>query len=183
MTDDSYVCTRFALFHLVWYFFLYQSPFSTSCIVFDSVSTSINKALSVHLYAKIFACGDFSVHHKDWLTYSGVTNRPGELCVTFVSYDLTQGRCTGPWLPYSYTWLWYLQSSTFWLLDRPCTLFCKVQLGSCGSFSINWLYIKLTKGCYVSSYSFWLLSCHTTTNDGATLQMMSLIWVPLKRSV
>ena len=101
MTDDSYVCTRFALFHLVWYFFLYQSPFSTSCIVFDSVSTSINKALSVHPYAKIFACGDFSVHCKDWLTYSaGVTDRPGELfCNFFVSYDLYQGPYTGLRLP------------------------------------------------------------------------------------
>ena len=24
--------------------------------------------------------GDFNVHHKDWLTYSGGTDRPGELC-------------------------------------------------------------------------------------------------------
>ena len=25
-------------------------------------------------------CGDFNVYHKDWLTYSGGTDRPGELC-------------------------------------------------------------------------------------------------------
>ena len=24
--------------------------------------------------------GDFHVYHKDWLTYSGGTDRPGELC-------------------------------------------------------------------------------------------------------
>ena len=31
------------------------------------------------------------VHHKDWLTYSGGTDRPGELCYNFyISNDLTQ---------------------------------------------------------------------------------------------
>ena len=35
--------------------------------------------------------GDFNVHHKDWLTYSGGTDRPGELCYNFsISNDLTQ---------------------------------------------------------------------------------------------
>ena len=34
---------------------------------------------------------DFNVHHKDWLTYSGGTDRPGELCYNFsISNDLTQ---------------------------------------------------------------------------------------------
>ena len=28
----------------------------------------------------LFVFGDFNVHHKDWLTYSGGTDRPGELC-------------------------------------------------------------------------------------------------------
>ena len=33
----------------------------------------------------------FNVHHKDWLTYSGGTDRPGELCYNFsISNDLTQ---------------------------------------------------------------------------------------------
>ena len=163
MPDESHLCSSFALFHSVMYFFLYQLPFSTSCTVFDSVSTNIDKVLSVHSYTKIFACGDFSVHHEDWLTYSGVTDRPGELCCNFsVSHDLTQGLYPGPWLSDSHTWLWYLQFSTCWLfftLDRPYTLFCKGQLGSCDSFSIHWIYIKLTERCCVSSYSFWLLSC------------------------
>ena len=33
---------------------------------------------STHPY--VFFFGDFNVHHKDWLTYSGGTVRPGELC-------------------------------------------------------------------------------------------------------
>ena len=31
----------------------------------------------------MFVFGDFNVHHKDWLTYSGGTDRPGELCHNF----------------------------------------------------------------------------------------------------
>ena len=39
----------------------------------------------------MFAFGDFNVHHKDWLTYSAGTDRPGELCYNFsISNDLTQ---------------------------------------------------------------------------------------------
>ena len=35
--------------------------------------------------------GDFNVHHKDWLTYSGETDSFGELCYNFsISNDLTQ---------------------------------------------------------------------------------------------
>ena len=40
----------------------------------------------------MFVVGDFNVHHKkDWLTYSGGTDRPGELCYNFsISNNLTQ---------------------------------------------------------------------------------------------
>ena len=39
----------------------------------------------------MFVFGDFNVHHKDWLTYSGGTDRPGELCYNFsILSDLTQ---------------------------------------------------------------------------------------------
>ena len=39
----------------------------------------------------MFVFGDFHLHHKDWLTYSGGTDRPGELCYNFsISNDLTQ---------------------------------------------------------------------------------------------
>ena len=39
----------------------------------------------------MFVFGDFNVHHKDWLTYSGGTDISGELCNIFsISNDLTQ---------------------------------------------------------------------------------------------
>ena len=38
----------------------------------------------------VFVIGDFHVHHKDWLTYSGGSDRPGELCYNFsISKELT----------------------------------------------------------------------------------------------
>ena len=72
---DSYLCFRLALLHSVSYFFLfYQSPSSTLCMVFDSVSSNIDEVLSINPFANVFVFGDFNVHHKDWPTYSGGTD-------------------------------------------------------------------------------------------------------------
>ena len=47
--------------------------------------------LSINPSANVFVFGDFNVHHKDWLTYSGGTDRSGELCYNFsISNNLTQ---------------------------------------------------------------------------------------------
>ena len=74
-----------------YFFFLYRSPSSALCTVFDSVSSNIDEVLSINPSANVFAFGDFNVHHKDWLTYSSGTDRPGELCYNFsISNDLTQ---------------------------------------------------------------------------------------------
>ena len=72
-------------------FFLYRSPTSCLCTVFDSISSNIDEVLSINPSANLFVFGDFNVHHKDWLTYSGGTDRPSELCYNFsISNDLTQ---------------------------------------------------------------------------------------------
>ena len=89
---DSYLCFRLALLHLVsYFFFLYRSPSSALCTVFDSISSNIDEVLSINPSANVFVFGDFNVHHKDWLTYSGGADRPGELCYSFfISNDHTQ---------------------------------------------------------------------------------------------
>ena len=89
---DSYLCFRLALFHSVsYFFFLYRSPSSSLCTDSDSISSNIDEVLSINPSANVFVFGDFNVHHKDWLTYSGGTDRPGELCYNFsISNDLTQ---------------------------------------------------------------------------------------------
>ena len=71
-------------------FFFYRSP-SSLCTVFDSISSNIDEVLPINPSANVFVFGDFNVHHKDWLTYSGGTDRPGELCYNFsISNDLIQ---------------------------------------------------------------------------------------------
>ena len=88
---DSYLCFRLALLHSVsYFFFLYRPPSSSLCTVFDSISSNIDEVLLINPSANVFVFGDFNAHHKDWLTYSGGTDRPGELCYNFsISNDLT----------------------------------------------------------------------------------------------
>ena len=63
---DSYLCFRLALLHSVSYFFsLYWSPSSLLYTGFDSISSNIEKVLSVKPSANAFALGVFKVHHKD----------------------------------------------------------------------------------------------------------------------
>ena len=72
---DSYLCFRLPLLHSVsYFFFLYQSPFSSSalCMVFHSISSNTDEVLSISPSANDFVFGD-------WLTYSGGTDRPAEL--------------------------------------------------------------------------------------------------------
>ena len=70
-----------------------SSPSSGLCTVFDSISSNIDEVLSINPSA-VFVFEQFNVHHKDWLTYCGGTDQPGELCYNFfiiiISNDLTQ---------------------------------------------------------------------------------------------
>ena len=76
---------------LSYFFFHYRSPSSSLRTVFDSISSNIDEVLSINPSGNVFVFGDFNVHHKNWLPYSGRTNQPGELCYIFsVSNDLTQ---------------------------------------------------------------------------------------------
>ena len=78
---DSYLCFQLALLYSVSYFFyLYWSSSSSLCTIFDSILSNIDEVLLASPSADVFVFGDFNVHHKDWLTYSGRTDRPGELC-------------------------------------------------------------------------------------------------------
>ena len=98
---DSYLCFRLALLHSAsYFFFLNQSPSSSLYMVFDSVSSNTDEVLSINPSANVLVFGDFNIHHKDWLTYSGGTDRPGELCYNFsISNDLTQILNFPTWIP------------------------------------------------------------------------------------
>ena len=88
---DSYLCFRLALLHSVSYFVsLYRSPSSFLSMVFDSTLSTIDEVFSINPSA-VFVFEDFNVHHKHWLTYSGGTDQPCELCYNVsISNDLTQ---------------------------------------------------------------------------------------------
>ena len=89
---DSQLYFRLALLHsLSYFFFLYRSPSSSLSTVFDSISSKIDEVLLIDLSANVFAFEDFNVHHKNWLTYPGGTDQPGELYDKIsISNDLTQ---------------------------------------------------------------------------------------------
>ena len=91
-STHSYLCFWLVLLHsLSYFFFLNQPPSSALFTVFDSVSSNIDEVLSINPSANVFVFGDFNVHHKDWLTYSGGTDRSGELCYNLsISNSLTQ---------------------------------------------------------------------------------------------
>ena len=60
-------------------------------MVFDSLSSNIDEVPSINPSANAFVFGGFKVHQKGWLTYSGGTDQPGELCYNFsISNDVTQ---------------------------------------------------------------------------------------------
>ena len=89
---DFYLCFGSALLHSVSYFyFLYRSSSWSLCTAFDGISCKIDEVLSIIPSANVFVFGDFNVHHQDWLTYSGGTDTPGELCYDFsILNDFTQ---------------------------------------------------------------------------------------------
>ena len=91
-TTESYLCFRLALLHSVsYFFFLYRSLSSSLYMVFDFISCNIDEVLSVNQSANVYVFGEFNVHHKDWLAYSGGADRPGKLCYKFfISNHLTQ---------------------------------------------------------------------------------------------
>ena len=98
-STDSYLCFQLYLLHsLSYFFFLYQSLSWYLCTISDSISSNIDEVLSINL--KLMCLFDYNIHHKDWLTYSGGTDRSGELCYNFsISNDLTQMDNFPTWIP------------------------------------------------------------------------------------
>ena len=85
--------TCFALFSV---FLLF--PLSINIFVFvhgfwcNFIYSNIDQVFLINPSGNVFVFGDFILHHKDSLTYSGGTDRPGELCCDSVaiSNDLTE---------------------------------------------------------------------------------------------
>ena len=54
--------------------------------IFDAVSSNLDKVLPVNPSTIVFAIGDVNFHHKDWLTYFGGADRPGEFFYDFSNH-------------------------------------------------------------------------------------------------
>ena len=62
-SEDSYLRVRLSLCHSVSYFsFLYRSPSSSLCPVFDPMPSNIVEILSISPSANVFVFGKFNVH-------------------------------------------------------------------------------------------------------------------------
>ena len=68
-----------------------RGPFLSLCTVFDAIPSNIDELLSMDSSAHVFVFREFYTHYKDWLTYSGKTDRPDEHCYNLsISNNLTQ---------------------------------------------------------------------------------------------
>ena len=104
---DSDLCFWQALLHLdSYFFFLYGSLSLSLSMIVHTISSNIDEVLSINPSANAFVFGDFYVHHKDRLTYSSGTDRPGEV----KSSEMTFCR----WSTFLFiSLLWLLQSCSF----------------------------------------------------------------------
>ena len=147
-SEDSYLCFWLALLHPVFYWlFLYRSRSLSSCTVFDSISSNIEEVLSINPSANMLVFGNFDVRQKNWLTFSGGTDRFGEPCYRFsISNEVTQ------------MVIFLLGSQTltltvllFWFYLFPLML----VFWSCCCLSFHWFYIKFMTGFLFSCSLRW----------------------------
>ena len=73
------------LHSMPYFFFLYWSLSLFLCTVLDPISSNINDVLSISPSANVFVFRNFNVHYKDWLSYSGGTNRLVNSALIFLS--------------------------------------------------------------------------------------------------
>ena len=105
----------------------------------------------------MFVFGDFNIHHKDCLTYSGGTDRHGELCYSFsISTDLTQMVNVPTQIPDCDSYSPALLDLFIFSDASICSTMALPPLGNSDhvviSVSIYFLW-KLKMGCPVSSHS------------------------------
>ena len=87
--DSYFFLTGFTSLSVLLHFPLSRS--SSLCTVFDGISYDMDEVLLINPSTNVFVFGEFSIHHRDWLTFSGGTGKPGELWYYFfISNDLAQ---------------------------------------------------------------------------------------------
>ena len=146
------------LLSVSYFFFLYQSASLSLCMVFDSISSNIDEVLPMNPSANVFVFWDFNIHHKDWLIYSGGTDRSDELCYNFcISNNLTQ-------IVNFFAWIPDCESHSPAILD----LFHSSDASICSTMAfppLGKLHVVVSLSIDFSSYSQWDALFHCIAYD------------------
>ena len=125
-----------------------QSPSSSLCMAFYSISSTIDEVLSINPSANVFVFGDFNVHHKDWLTYSSGTDRLVNSYNFSISDDLAQTVNFPTWIPDCHSHSPVLLDFLFLTLVFVLQGFPYIgKFWSCCCLSFHWFSIRFTMGC------------------------------------
>ena len=86
-----HMCFQLALLHSTAFIFTLYRPQDDGCDVIGKVASQIDKILVNNPSANIHVCGDFIVHHEEWLVHSNKTDPECRYCHYFsVAYELSQ---------------------------------------------------------------------------------------------
>ena len=145
-SGDSYLCFWLALLHTVsYFFFLYRSPSSSLCWVFDSISSNIDGVLTIKPSANDFVFGYLTSIIRTGLPI--LMELVDLVNSVIISNDLLR------WLPF----LLVSQTLVLKVLLFYIYLFLLTLLLS--QF-LHWrLSSKFRTGCPVSLHSLWLFLC------------------------
>ena len=87
---DSYLCFRLAkLYSVPYVFFLYQSPSSYLCTVFDYISSNVDEVLSINPSA-VFTFGVFNDTHSEKTLFYLIQYQDGWLAASDLFHMFTQ---------------------------------------------------------------------------------------------
>ena len=142
----------------VLFLFPLSLTFLSLCTVFDAISSDMGEVLLINPSANVFVFGNFNLYRRDWLTYSGSTDRAGELYHNFSnSNNPTRMVNFLTWIPdcdcHSPALLDLFLLTLVFVL-KWVSLQWEILTWSC--FSFHWLSIKLKMGCPISLHSLWL---------------------------
>ena len=85
------MCFKVSLLLSTSYVFTLYRPQNDGVSIFESISEKIDTILLSQPSASIHICGDFNIHHKEWLIHSNTTDFEGRYCHNFaLAYELSQ---------------------------------------------------------------------------------------------
>lgn len=89
--DLPYMCFYVALILSTTFVFALYCPQNEETVIFSDISEKIDNILTQFPSASFHNCGDFNIHHKEWIVHSNKTDFEGRYCRDYsIAYELTQ---------------------------------------------------------------------------------------------